>query len=138
MRKIAQRWYTTFPHGLPGIGLLLLRAAIGGRLFAQGCACMLGPPNLRFETWGFGWLVLGAGISLMMGLLTPLAAGAIALAETAVYFWHPVWATSFLDLLTLDTIVVALAIVLLGPGAVSFDAHLFGRRKIVIPRVTRS
>lgn len=138
MRKIAQRCYTTFPHGLPGLGLLLLRAAIGGRLFAQGYACMLGAHNLRFDAWALGWLVLGAGISLMLGLLTPLAAGIGALAEMAVYFWHPVWATPFLDLLTLNTIVVALALVLLGPGAISLDAHLFGRRKIVIPRVTRS
>lgn len=138
MNKIVQRWYTTFPHGLRGLGLLLLRAAIGGRLFVQGFSCMLGAHNLRFEAWALGWVVLGAGIPLMLGLLTPLAASVAALAETVLYLWHPVWATSFLDLLTPDTIVVAVAIVLLGPGAISFDAHLFGRRRIVIPRVTRS
>jgi uncharacterized membrane protein YphA (DoxX/SURF4 family) len=30
--------------------------------------------------------------------------------------------------------VVALAVVLLGPGALSIDARLFGRREIIIPR----
>lgn len=74
----------------------------------------------------------------MLGFLSPLAAGVSALTETTVYFWHPVWAVSFLNLFTIDTIVVAVAIVLLGPGVISLDAYLFGRRKIVIPRVARS
>ena len=138
MSKIVQRCYTTFPNGLPGVGLLLLRTFIGVRLFTQGYACMLNVHVLKFEAWALGWLALGAGIALALGLLTPLAAGVSALTETAVYFWHPVWATSFLSLLTIDTIVVALAIVLLGPGAISLDACFFGRRKIVIPRVARS
>jgi uncharacterized membrane protein YphA (DoxX/SURF4 family) len=74
----------------------------------------------------------------MLGFLSPLAAGVSALTETTVYFWHPVWAASFLNLLTIDTIVIAVAIVLLGPGVISLDACLFGRRKIIIPRVARS
>jgi hypothetical protein len=46
--------------------------------------------------------------------------------------------SSFLNLPSLDTIGVALAIALLGPGAISLDAYFFGRRKIVIPPVARS
>jgi uncharacterized membrane protein YphA (DoxX/SURF4 family) len=138
MKKIAQRRYTTFPHGLPGVGLLLLRTAIGVRLFAQGYACMLDAHGLRLGAWALGWLALGAGILLVLGLLAPLAAGSSTLAEAMVYFWHPVWAASFLNLLTIDTIVVAVAIVMLGPGSISLDAYIFGRRKIVIPRVARS
>lgn len=138
MNKIAQRWYTTFPHGLPGIGLLLLRTAVGVRLLAQGYACMLDAHGLRLGAWALGWLALGTGILLMLGLLAPLGAGISAVTETIVYFWHPFWAASFLGLLTIDTIVVAVVIVLLGPGSISLDAHFFGRRKIVIPRVARS
>ena len=138
MNKIAQRWYTTFLPGLPAIGLLLLRIVLGIRLFAQGYACMLSAHALKFEAWALAWLVLGSGILLLLGLLTPLAASVSALAETMVYLWHPVWAGSFLGLLTADATVVAVAIILLGPGAISLDAHFFGRRKIIIPRVNRS
>jgi len=138
MNKIAQRWYTTFPQGLPSVGLLLLRVAIGVRLFGQGYICMLDSQGLRFGAWALGWVGIVAGVLLMLGLLAPLAAGTAALAETVVYFWHPLWAASFLNLLTIDAVVIAVAIVLLGPGSISFDACFFGRRKIVIPRVTRS
>jgi len=138
MNKIAQQWYTAFPHGLPSIGLLLLRTAIGVRLFVQGYACMLDGHGLRFGAWALSWLALGAGVLLVLGLLAPLVAGISTLAETMVYFWHPVWAASFLNLLTVDAIVVAVAIVLMGAGSISLDAYFFGRRKIVIPRVARS
>jgi len=99
---------------------------------------MLDAHGLRFGAWALGWLALGAGILLGLGLLAPFSAGISALAETIVYFWHPVWAAPFLNILTIDTIVVAVAIVLLGPGSISLDDHFFGRRKIVIPRVARS
>ena len=99
---------------------------------------MLDAHGVRFGAWALSWLALGAGILLVLGLLAPLVAGISALAETMVYFWHPVWAASFLNLLTVDAIVVAVAIVLMGAGSISLDACFFGRRKIVIPRVARS
>jgi len=99
---------------------------------------MLDVHGLKFGAWALGWVALGTGILCTLGLLTPLAAGVSALTETAAYFWHPAWAASFLNLSTIDTIVIAVAIVLLGPGVISLDACLFGRRKIVIPRVARS
>ena len=39
---------------------------------------------------------------------------------------------------TLFAVIMSAAIVLLGPGAVSLDARLFGRREIIIPPVFRS
>lgn len=130
-----QRWYKTFPHGLAGIGLLVLRAAIGTKLMIEASACMVEPQSLKLGVWLLAALGLGIGTSFLVGFLTQLIAGISALAGAAVYLWHPSWASGPLSF---ETIVIALAIALLGPGAISLDAYLFGRRKIVIPPVTRS
>ena len=132
-----QRWYGTFPRGLPGIGLLVLRSAIGARLVIQASGCMLDPQGLKLGLWLLSLLALGIGTSFLLGFLTQLVAGVSAVAVAAVYLWHPAWASSLLRPLSFDIIAVALAIALLGPGAISLDAYFFGRRKIVIPPVAR-
>ncbi len=133
-----QRWYRTFPHGLPGIGLLVLRLAIGAKLVIEASSCMLDPQGLKLGVWLLSLLALGIGFSFVLGFLTQLVAGVSVLAGASVYLYHPAWVTSFLNLPGLDTISVALAIALLGPGAISLDAYFFGRRKIVIPPLARS
>jgi uncharacterized membrane protein YphA (DoxX/SURF4 family) len=133
------RWlYRTFPRGLPGIGLLVLRLAIGATLAIEASSCMLDAQGLKPEVWLLSLLALGIGTSLVLGFLTQLVAGVSALASAAVYLYHPAWASSFLNLSSFDTVGVVLAIALLGPGAISLDAYFFGRRKIVIPPVARS
>jgi uncharacterized membrane protein YphA (DoxX/SURF4 family) len=131
-----QRWYKTFPHGLPGIGLLVLRIAIGAKLLLEASACMVEPQGLKMGAWLLAFLAFGIGTSFVLGFLTQLMAGILALAGTAVYVWHPAWAFSS-PTLSFEAIGMALAIALLGPGTISLDAHFFGRRKIVIPRVAR-
>jgi uncharacterized membrane protein YphA (DoxX/SURF4 family) len=133
-----QRWYRTFPRGLPGIGLLVLRLAIGAKFVVDASSCMRDLQGFKLEFCLLCLLALGIGASFVLGFLTQLVAGISVLAGAAVYFWHPAWASSFLTLPSLDTIGVALAIALLGPGALSLDAYFFGRRKIVIPSVVRS
>jgi uncharacterized membrane protein YphA (DoxX/SURF4 family) len=133
-----QRSYRTFPHGLPAIGLLVLRLAIGAKLVIEASTCMLDPQGLKLGVWQLSLLALGIGTCFVLGFLTQLVAGVSVLAGAAVYLCHPAWASSFLNLPSLDTIGVVLAIALLGPGAISLDACFFGRRKIVIPPVARS
>jgi uncharacterized membrane protein YphA (DoxX/SURF4 family) len=123
---------------LPGIGLLVLRLVIGAKLVIEGSSCIRDPQGLKVGVWLLSFLALGIGTSFVLGFLTQLVAGVSVLAGAAVYFWHPAWASSFPNLPSLDTIGVALAIALLGPGAISLDAYFFGRRKIVIPSVPRS
>jgi uncharacterized membrane protein YphA (DoxX/SURF4 family) len=133
-----QRWYKTFPHGLPAAGLLVLRIAVGAKLLIGASACMVEPQGLKLGAWLLALLTFGIGASFVLGFLTQLMAGVSALAAAAIYIWHPVWAFSFLSLTSFEAIGMALAIALLGPGAISLDAYFFGRRKIVIPRVVRS
>jgi uncharacterized membrane protein YphA (DoxX/SURF4 family) len=132
-----RRLYRTFPQGWPGVGLFLLRAVVGVRLIIQGSGGM-GNAQVLSLGWFIGLLMLGAGISFLLGFLTPLMACFSVLAGMTLYIWHPNWASSFVNLLSFDRIILLMAIILLGPGAISLDAYFFGRRKIVIPRVARS
>ena len=133
-----QRWYRTFPRGLPGIGLMVLRIAIGARLVIEASSFMLHPQGLKPGIWLLSLFALGIGSSFMLGFLTQLVAGVSVLAGAAAFLLHPAWVPSFLNLHGLETIGVALAIALMGPGALSLDAYFFGRRKILIPPVARS
>jgi uncharacterized membrane protein YphA (DoxX/SURF4 family) len=76
------------------------------------------------------------GFALLFGFLTPVA-GAIA---SVGYFVKGVLLFISTDpnrhsgaLSILNLFVMTLALVLLGPGAFSVDARLFGHREIIIP-----
>lgn len=129
-----RRLYSNFPGGLQGVGLLLLRAAIGLRLIIYASAWTGEPQGLRVGIWSLGLLALVTGISFMLGFLTPLAGALSAVAGIAVHIWHPAWNPSLVSLLSINAIVMAIAIAFLGPGSLSLDARFFGRRKIIIPR----
>jgi uncharacterized membrane protein YphA (DoxX/SURF4 family) len=93
-----------------------------------------------------GSSVLGApaligGACLLAGFLTPIAGGLIALGATGIAFsWFPLPTPTEPQtiLMTIFVAVVAATVVLLGPGAWSVDARLFGRREIIIPRTSQS
>jgi putative oxidoreductase len=75
-----------------------------------------------------------SGLALIVGILTPAAAAALAasLAALLVLFAsEPV--TPFGSAAVVLIVANALALVLVGPGAYSVDARLFGRREIRIP-----
>jgi putative oxidoreductase len=84
-----------------------------------------------------GHLIAAAsGILLLVGLWTPLAGGLAALQEAgqtmALYSTvrEAAWMHAFLA-------VLSLSVAMLGPGAWSIDARLFGRRRFDLDR-TRS
>ena len=78
-----------------------------------------------------GWLVkvpvLTGAILLLLGLMTPIVAVAVGLASLSLAFSNS-------D--AVEVVGLSAAIALLGPGAFSIDARLFGRREVFIPRRT--
>jgi uncharacterized membrane protein YphA (DoxX/SURF4 family) len=88
--------------------------------------------------WAPGLLALVIGISFILGFLTPLAGSVSALTGIAIRWLHPEWSVSMTGLSGVNTLAMVIAITLLGPGAFSLDAYFFGRRKIIVHRVTHS
>jgi uncharacterized membrane protein YphA (DoxX/SURF4 family) len=84
-------------------------------------------------------MLAGAAL-LLAGFLTPVAAGAVALAQAGSAFgWIATAAgASPGPQPAILPAVVSTAVLLLGPGAFALDARLFGRREIVIPHEPRA
>jgi len=86
--------------------------------------------------WVVGLLAIVSGASLLIGFLTP-GAGIVAGSSIIVIAtsWFPAAsAAPLVDRVgAVYVAAVAGALVLLGPGALSLDARLFGHREIVFP-----
>lgn len=110
--------FPNFPIGSTGAGILVARAA-GGALLALGSVCP-GPPD---------WMELPAvvlALALLLGVMTRGASilGAILVVSAAPWIHQAPW-----PVLGLCAMNIA-ALSLLGGGAYSIDALLFGRTAI--------
>ena len=121
-----RRLFSSFARGGPGVGLLLLRLAAGGSLVARSIL-VFSPNTSTLGTGLFQLLMATAGLLLIAGLWTPVVATVMGLLELwRIISRHGDPASDTL-LCTL-----AIAIALLGPGACSVDARLFGWKRIEI------
>ena len=130
-----QRLFSAFPARWPGFGLLVLRAAVGLTAAVQGGAYLAIDVPASPGTLAVGLVLAAGGVSLLAGFLTPLAAVLVGLcaAGLGLSAFPAPNPTLLVDGLTIVfVVIVAVAIVLLGPGAYSLDSYLFGRREIVI------
>jgi hypothetical protein len=139
--KALQRLFSTFPDSGPGVALFLLRAIVGLTAIVQGVLYLSKGGKSSAGGLLFGMLLAISGVCLMIGFLTPIAsilAGVGCVASDIS--WLPAPATTLFDgpLVSLEMIVMAVSIALLGPGAFALDARLFGRREIVIPPTPRN
>jgi putative oxidoreductase len=122
---LLQRLFSMFPGGWPGKGLLLLRLVAGIFLLYDGIAGPMGASQRESITLHV--IAVCAGIFLLAGLWTPIAGAVVAATEVWIALRgidHP----RAIILLA----AIGVAITVLGPGAWSIDARLFGRRRLDI------
>jgi uncharacterized membrane protein YphA (DoxX/SURF4 family) len=109
-------------------------------MLMQGVVDLSGASDATAGRWIADLISVAAGMSLLIGLLTPIGAalvGVIATARCASILPAPN-ANVFASVPSIALLgVIATAVVLVGPGAFSLDARLFGLREIIIPS-TRS
>lgn len=120
-----RRLFSSFARGWPGVGLLVLRVAAGSSLIARTILVLENTPTL--ETGFFRLFITTAGLLLITGLWTPVVATVMVLLE----LWRIIsrHGDPGNDILLCT---LAIAIALLGPGAWSVDARLFGWKRIDI------
>jgi putative oxidoreductase len=121
-----QRLFSTFAGGWPGGGLLAQRLLLGITQVYCFLACMNATPVC--ETVVPQSIGAFAGILLLAGLWTPVAGILLATMDAWTVLSLP---TSGALPAVLGLLGVSLAMI--GPGAWSFDAWLFGRKHIDPP-----
>jgi putative oxidoreductase len=127
-----QRLFSTFADGWPGIGLLLLRLLTAVALIHFEIASLREVPPLA--TFVLQIIGVGAGILLLVGLWTPVAGALVAIVTVWIafsrYFSH-----SGDPWIPIIEAALGAALAMVGPGAWSVDARLFGRKRIDIPEL---
>ncbi len=129
------RFFSSYPAGFPGFGLLLLRCVVAYTSYVAGRSLTLSlsvaPLVLLLHVTGS--LAL---LSVVLGFVTPFGCVVVLMELLSVMALCPGLRSGSVELkivlLNLGAMLVALATS--GPGAFSVDARLFGRREITIPR----
>jgi putative oxidoreductase len=118
-----RRLFSSFARGWPGVGLLLMRIIAGGSLIIDGVErCHAGQ---TIEVVIFGLFAVVNGALLVTGLWTPIAGSlVIPLSIWGVLVQHDSPHSGVL------LAVIGIALALVGPGALSIDARLFGWKRI--------
>jgi putative oxidoreductase len=118
-----QRLFSTFPNSWPGLGLVILRLATGFSLAAAAHATgdLANTAHLLERC-----LIDSIVVLLWIGFWTPIAALTAAVIQIAIMVLG-----QRLDSSSAVAAALGLALAMLGPGAWSLDARLFGRKRIV-------
>jgi hypothetical protein len=120
-----QRLFGTFPNRGAGVALVILRLAVAVALVPGARLC----PGPGAEVL----LALSriAAVLIVVGWFTPLAAGSAVVVSLSTFWLCREPAVNALMM------AILVAIGLLGAGAYSVDARLYGRRRLVVGRAQR-
>lgn len=118
-----RRLFSSFAHGRPGVGILIMRLAAGSAVIFAGTAQLLSAGS--FEPAIMPMLGIAAGLLLIFGLWTPIAGLLVAVLQLWPISSPPcdLWTRVLLAAL-------GIGLALLGPGAFSVDARIFGWKRI--------
>ena len=116
---------------------MVLRTVVGAHVTCEGVYLLIASSgHNRVLFMLLALLEICVGFGFLIGFLTPLSGMLAALG-------YLVFAVQMLlahvgepggDILTIISLIaISVALILLGPGAFSLDARLFGRREIIIP-----
>ena len=122
MGVLLQRLFSTFANGWPGLGLLIQRLVTGVALLHNAIAQMAAPAaGLMIPE------ITGAalGLFILAGLWTPVLGVLVAAVELWIVLagGSDIWMSLMLAIL-------GGTLAMIGPGAWSIDARLFGRKHI--------
>jgi uncharacterized membrane protein YphA (DoxX/SURF4 family) len=122
-----QRLFSNFANGWAGRGLLFQRALTAAVLVHSAVS------RLAEASWSAAFPELisaGLGIFILLGLWTPVVGTLVGLTEVWIFFSRPTgpWIPLILAIL-------GVTLAMIGPGAWSVDARLFGRKHIEAPKL---
>jgi uncharacterized membrane protein YphA (DoxX/SURF4 family) len=132
---VLQRAFSGFPTGYPGLALLLLRLVVGGAASSQAWLQVTANNGALNSSVAVALLAFVTGLALIIGFMTPLAsvllsAGGLLLMVNSSITGHLLLFQS--GMARLEFIAMSAALISLGPGALSVDARLYGRREIEV------
>jgi putative oxidoreductase len=118
-----QRLFSTFANGWPGAGILLLRLSTASALAYSTATHFRATPQAVLVLLQI--IGTAAALFLLMGLWTPVAGVVCAAAELWIARTgaSPAWISVLLAN-------IGISLAMIGPGAWSVDARLFGRKHI--------
>jgi uncharacterized membrane protein YphA (DoxX/SURF4 family) len=119
-----QKLFSMFPAGAPGIALLLLRSSVAAMLFIDPAGRVFWPAPIWLAVVSFV-----AAIAVTVGFLTPI----LALICGALKIYALVGSPHWIGALIVLALLLSCAVAMLGPGAYSLDAKMFGRRVVLLP-----
>jgi hypothetical protein len=113
------------------LGLLIIRLTVAGTILFLHLFFLFDLIKSTFRGWLIGALSVVFSATMILGFFTPVVSAFICIGGSLFLILAPRgMGSSFVVYL----IIFSFVILLLGPGAYSVDARLFGRREIILSK----